>query len=242
MRRIIILLSLLIITYTISISANSIYYDSVKTNTIKDTLTKQKSDSIAITKEQKTITKQDTEIISTPIKKDSDKAETVLSKTNKYDLIIKRNGESVRCKILRKDIYEVNYLVPNEAFEYRLSTVNIKEIYYADGKYDLIDNTPEKKKKDWTVVTPERDWRNIFVTYDPNEVAGLVEKGPIDGFFEAKRLNSENDLLERNVYSILKKKASTMKAIAVLIVDKKINRMYGEPPNITVKAIAYGKE
>ncbi len=68
-----------------------------------------------------------------------------------------------------------------------------------------------------------------------------LKKCPIEAVFEAKKMNTTNELMEKNVIAILKKKAYSMKATAILIIEKNINRMYGELPSIEIKAIAYAK-
>lgn len=218
----------------------SIYFfsDSNKISAGKDTLVKSKKDSLTVSKVKDTLVEK---IISVPIK-DTLKNEIPKIQISNYDKIMKKSGDSIMCTITNKNLYEVEYTKPNSKTKIKLSTANIKEIYYANGKYDLIDNTPEKKQKDWTVVSSEVDWKNVIITYKQSDVEGLVEKGPIDAYFEAKKMNTDNESLERNAYAILKKKAYSLKATKVLITDKKFNRMYSELPSINVNAIAYGKE
>jgi hypothetical protein len=160
----------------------------------------------------------------------------------KFDKIIKRNGDSIFCKITSRNLFEVNYLKPGSEKVTKLSTANIKEIFFANGKYVLIDNNPEKKKKDWTVAPAEKEWDNIIVTNNPKDVDDLVEKGPIEALFEAKKMTTNNELMEKNIIVMLKKKAYSMKATTILVVEKNINRMYGELPSIEIKAIAYAKQ
>jgi hypothetical protein len=160
----------------------------------------------------------------------------------KMDIIVKRNGDSILCKIIGKNLYEVEYQKQGNKTSTKLSTASVKEFFYSDGRYELIDNNPEKKKKDWTVTAAEKDWNKVLVTSEQADVAGMVEKGNIEATFEAKKMNTDVDFLEKNAYSILKKKAYSLKAVAVLVVSKTINRTYGELPNIIVKAVAYGKE
>lgn len=162
--------------------------------------------------------------------------------SEKEDKIIKKNGDSILCKILNKNLFEIEYVKDADKKHYKISSSVVKEIYYANGKYDLVDNNPEKKKKDWALTHVDPDWNKIIITYEASDVAGLVEKEPIDAFFESTKMTADNEFLEKNAYSILKKKASSMKATTVLIIEKNINRTYGELPNITVKAVAYGKE
>jgi hypothetical protein len=239
MQRIIILLVLFgLVSYSHPNKVKFSSLDSDHNALVKDTLPVLKKDSVSTAIEKDTVHKK----LQGPIVKDSVKVESQKNLNTDLDKIMKRNGDSILCKIISHNLYEVEYLKPPSKAKIKLSTANIKEIFYANGKYELIDNTPEKKKKDWTVTSAEVEWKNITITYEPTDVTGLIEKGQVDAFFEAKRMSSENELLERNAYSILKKKAYSMKATIVLITSKKFNRMYGEMPSITVIATAYGKE
>ncbi len=213
-------------------------HDSTQVAQTKDSLLKSRKDSSTIS-----VAKDTSHLkVSQPLKKDTSKIETPMPRISDFDKIMKRNGDSILCNITSKNLYEVEYTKPKSKTKLKLSTANIKEIFYANGKYELIDNTPEKKKKDWTVAASEIDWKNVTITYEPTDVTGLIEKGQIDAYFEAKKMTSENEVLERNAYAILKKKAYSMKATIVLITDKKFNRMYGEMPSITIIGVAYGKE
>jgi hypothetical protein len=204
-----------------------------------DSISKLKTDSAVEIVKKDTVKKQEVRKVA------NDTITTTVQEpkivADKLDKIIKRNGDSIICKITSKNLFEVNYLKPGDKKEIKLSTANIKEIYFASGKYELIDNNPEKKKKDWTVAPTEKEWDKIVVTNNPNDVEDLVEKGPIEAVFEAKKMSTTNELMEKNVMAILKKKAYAMKANTILIVEKNINRMYGELPSIEVKAIAYAK-
>jgi hypothetical protein len=213
--------------------------DTIQNNLKKDSVVKQRTDSAIEVVKKDIVKKQEEKKVSKDISGTA--IQESKSETNKLDKIIKRNGDSIFCKITSKNLFEVSYLKSGSNKEYKLSSANIKEIFFANGKYELIDNNPEKKKKDWTVTPTEKEWDKIIMTNDPKDVDDMVEKGPIEAVFEAKKMNTTNELMEKNVIAILKKKAYSMKATAILIIEKNINRMYGELPSIEIKAIAYAK-
>jgi hypothetical protein len=192
--------------------------------------------------------------VTTPAKKDSAKktsATTAVTETNEIpdtpddtigmDKIVRRNGDALFGKVIGKNIYEIQYKRKRDNVIRKVSTSNVKEIIYANGKVDLIDNNPEKKSKDWISVAAENDWAKIQVFSEASQVEGATEIGEIEAEYVAKKMDAQNDLLEKNIIITLKKKALTMKANAVLIIDKKFERNYGELPFITVKAVAYSK-
>lgn len=170
------------------------------------------------------------------------KTEPQIVDTFKTDTIIKKNGFAVICRVVSKNLYEVHYIKQGQKLVRKISTADLKEIRYNTGKIDLIDNNPEKKEKNWVTTPSEKDWAKVKVCYDAGDVAGLVEKGPIENEYIAKKLNTENDVMERTTLIVLQKKASKMNACAILIVSKDFVREYGELPSLKMKAIAYGKE
>jgi hypothetical protein len=173
---------------------------------------------------------------------DSSLAEFQITKNIIFDKIVKQNDDTIFCTITDKNLYEISFIKPNSKYENKISTKTIKEIFYSDGKYELVDNNPEKKNKEWVVTASEIEWKNIIITSKPEEVAGLIDKGPMEAKFEAKKTNTDNETLERSVYTMLKRKAYSMKATTVLVTKKNFFRAYGEIPYVEVKAIAYGKE
>jgi hypothetical protein len=160
----------------------------------------------------------------------------------KYDKIVKKNGEIIRCIISEKNIYEISYINPQTNKITTISTNNVKEIRYATGKKELIDNNPEKAPKDWVVTSGEKDWQKVKITYLQKDVESLVEKGPIDATFEAIKLDATTEVMERNANIILKKKAAKIGATIVYVSYKHVNKTYGEMPSIEMKGVAYGNE
>jgi hypothetical protein len=173
--------------------------------------------------------------------KDTSVTEIKNPETPGLDKIIKRSGDSIMCTVLNKNLFEIEYCKPQSKTRLKISTANVKEIYFANGKYELIDNAKEKNKKDWTVTSSEAEWKSVVITSDPSDVAGLSEKGQVEAVLEAKKMTTDNETLEKNANAILKKKAFSMKATHVLVTDKKFMHNYGEMPGIKLIGTAYGK-
>lgn len=159
-----------------------------------------------------------------------------------FDKIVRKSGKIIECKVTYKNLFEITYITKGEKNESRISTSQVKEIQYADGKVFVVDNTPDKGKKDWAVKKSQQEWEKIVITSEPADVAGMKEKGPIEASFEAQKFNVDNETMERSILIMLKRKAFNLKASHVLIVDKVVNRMYGELPSMKIKAIAYISE
>ena len=217
------LMMAIIVRYTTlasSIKNDSIKFDSTKVSENKTQNPENVKDSLTPT----SLTKQQ-----------------ISNDTTDLDKITKKNGEVLMVKVINKNIYEVEYKIPGEADSKKMNKANIKEIRYSNGKVETLNNS-EKKQKDWVVAPAENDWSKIKVVYNASDVAGMVEKGPIDSEFEAKKMNTEDETLERSAIVVLKKKAFALKANTILITEKTFDRQYGEFPAIKIKAIAYSKE
>lgn len=206
--------------------ASSLFVDSIKVDSTKVTKIEP----------QKQVSIKDSLIPASPAK------QQLSYDTAGLDKITKKNGDVLIVKIINKNIYEVEYKIPGEVNSKKLNKNNIKEIKYANGKVEVLDNNPEKKQKDWAVVASENEWSKIKVVYNASDVTGMVEKGQIDSEFEAKKMNTEDETLERTAIVVLKKKAFALKASTILITEKTFDRQYGELPAIKMKATAYGNE
>jgi hypothetical protein len=159
---------------------------------------------------------------------------------SKYDKIIKKDGTVIRCVINEKNLYEVSYINPQTNKMTTISANSVKEIHYATGKTELVDNNPEKAPKDWVVTPGDKDWIKVKITYQQADVESLAEKGPIDAIYESKKMDMTPEAMEKNAHVILKKKAANIGATIVYISSKHINKTYGELPSIEMNGVAYG--
>lgn len=159
-----------------------------------------------------------------------------------YDTIFKKSGFAILCKVKDKNLFEIKYIKKGEKLERKISTRELKSISYANGKTELIDNNPQKSKKDWVTTSSEIEWKRVKTFKDPAEVAGMTEKGDIEAEYVASKMTMGNDVMERNAIAILQKKALTLKGNAILILTKEIKREYGEIPSIKMTAKAYSRE
>ncbi|HOT14077.1 MAG TPA: hypothetical protein PK252_04880 [Bacteroidales bacterium] len=186
------------------------------------------------------------ETIDNAPKADVAPANTVISEqttSERYDTIVKKTGGKMKVKITGKNVHEVTFFMPGEKKEKRLSTGYIKELRYADGRIDLIDNTPEKiTAKDPILLIPESEWKKVEVAKSEIEVKDLVEKEVIEAEAEGKKYTTTDSFLEKNAIVILRKKAVNLNATKILVIDKIVTREYGEFPKMKVIAKAYANE
>jgi hypothetical protein len=175
-----------------------------------------------------------------PIVKPVNNAVSYPQATQSLDKIIKLNGEELNVIIKEKKESEVRYYNPGSPVIKRVLASQVKELRFADGRVIEINPKANFNTKKWEVSRAAKNWNEIPVTFDPAEITGLTEMGPIEVEWTSEKLTADNDYLEKYATSYLKKKAYKMKASAILITEKTFNRQYGEVPSIKMKCIAYG--
>jgi hypothetical protein len=225
-------LSFIMLPICAELKSDSISHDSISKSEMIDS-TKMKNTVIPDSGKKAMVEPEKTEISNPSEESDSTGAQ--------LDKIIRKNGTIIYATVISKNLYEVQYKLKSSKLIKKLSTANIKEIQYADGKTDLIDNRLDKKPKDWVTQKSEKDWDKVQIAYEEIAVAGMTNKGPVETVFEAKKLTADNELLERSALIVLKKKAYALGCSAILIKNKSFKREYGELPSVTVTADAYAK-
>ena len=72
---------------------------------------------------------------------------TVPADTTGYDKIVRRTGEILYVRLISKNLYDIQYTRPGDNLVRKISTANVKEIRFANGKVELIYNNLEKNLK-----------------------------------------------------------------------------------------------
>ncbi len=236
----------LFISLTIVLNASAYEFAKVDSSSLQHDSTTVMHDSTKVLQKDTTavIQHDSSSKVIPSFKKDSvvSRPEIKEASSTPVDTIFKKSGFAILGKVLDKNLFEIKYIKKGEKLERKMSTRELTSIHYANGKFELIDNTPEKSKKDWVTATSEVEWKRVKVVNDEASVAGMVEKGDVEVDYEAKKINMGNDLMERNAIAILQKKANALKAEVILITSKDIKREYGEIPSIRMTAKAYSKE
>jgi len=160
--------------------------------------------------------------------------------TMRLDTIIKKTGGKMKVKVEGKNLFEILFKMPGQKITKKMSTSSIREIRYANGKIEVLDNNPEKRPKDWIPPVSEVEYSKIIIAKDESATNSLIEMGDLEAIYESKKMMTENSFLEKNALIILRKKAVALKATTILVTFKEVTRQYGEFPFITMKATAYG--
>ena len=89
------------------------------------------------------------------------------------DKIVKQSGDTLYCKVT--DVLEksIKYKYPNEDLTSTIYQSQISQIIFSSGR------TQSFSEK--ITVNSEADWEKVILTNIPEEVAGLVRKGEVNG-------------------------------------------------------------
>jgi len=210
-----------------------IYVHAGKQEVKKDSV-KNGVDSVAI--KSTSAIKDSTKLVKT----DSSSAKTI-APSGALDQIVRTTGEVLNVTVKEVSLYEVVFYYPLNNDPAKLNTSNVKEIRYANGTVKKINEKIDQKPKNWVAEKSVNDYDKVEVYYNADEVANMKEIGSIIGEYTGKKFNVNNDIVEKSGLIIVKRKALRMKADAVLIVEKRLTRDYGELPQIYIKATAYTK-
>ncbi|MFO7843192.1 MAG: hypothetical protein R6V16_05220 [Bacteroidales bacterium] len=136
-------------------------------------------------------------------------------------------------KVDIKRIYQNNiyYSLPGETKVNQMDQRLVHKIEYKSGQMEILNEEPK-------TVREINDYRKVKVTYDPDDVDGMIEVAKLEARAEGSGRNySSVKSLERSATIILRRKAALVNGEMVLITDKKVHIAFGEIPF----AILYGK-
>jgi hypothetical protein len=148
------------------------------------------------------------------------------------DTIVFLGGRSIPVSVANVTSSKVFYTNIDENTIFETDRKQVEKIIYRTGRVDVL-NRPVFQ------MISEDDWKNIFITEESGDVAGLYERGPVEVTAAASR-NKKSTI--RNAEIRLKRQASALKANLVLVTNTEFRGGYGDIPSITMKGIAYGFE
>jgi len=134
-----------------------------------------------------------------------------------------------------KKIYQNNlyYSLPGDTKVHQMDQRLVYKIEYKSGEIEVLNEEPQK-------VRNINDYRKVKVTYNPDDVDGMVEVAKLEAKAEGSdRSYSTAKTLERSAIIILRRKAALVNAEMVLITDKKIHVAFGEIPFTILYGTAY---
>lgn len=130
------------------------------------------------------------------------------------DKIIKRNGDTLKVKIVHSTPDMVEFTYPNEESLNSEYKNNLSKIIYSSGREE---NCAGEKKL--AVVNGEKDWEKVEITSNPDDIKGLTKLGEVVGKSGWGGAYAQG-LGDKNARKALKKNAAKLGASIVLLQDK----------------------
>jgi hypothetical protein len=130
------------------------------------------------------------------------------------DRIIKRNGDTLKVKIVKSTPDQVDFTYPNEDVinsEYKNA---LSKIIYASGRFEDCEGT-----KKLAIVTGEKDWEKVEITSNADDVKGLTKLGEVAGKSGWGGSYAQG-LGNKNARKDLQKHAAKLGASIVLLQEK----------------------
>jgi hypothetical protein len=146
-------------------------------------------------------------------------------------------GDTIDCKILDVNEILITYKFPTEDSVYTRSAIFIHQILFGDGR---VQNISER-----TIVSDERDWEKVFITYDETDIEGLVKLGEIKTRGSSAIFGDDGvENAQMEALKNLRKKAAKMGAFIVLVIDQssqkaRVNSHMSDWASAGYKAIAF---
>lgn len=151
------------------------------------------------------------------------------------DLIILRKGDSLNVTITKSLPDMLEFTFPAENSITILNKEKVHKIIYGSGRVEICND-----KRTLPIILGKNDWEKVIITFDENEIEGLIECETIIGTSNYGSLAS----VQGGEIAIIKmkKKAATIGASIILITDgwhKEKNKPisgYGRGVKLTGKA------
>lgn len=149
------------------------------------------------------------------------------------DTVMKLSGEKVICKINKSFTNKIEFSYPNETALNVLPKSLIQYIIYSSGRKEEVNSLID--------ISGEEGWKKVQVTFNPEDVEGLVKLGEI----RAKSNNafSFNDVsgVDKKASEKIQKEASGLGAHVILLLQNSTKGVsYGSAAQSFKSGVAYG--
>jgi hypothetical protein len=149
------------------------------------------------------------------------------------DIIYLHDGTKMEVSFKKIYLNDLYYSLPGETKVNKMDQRLVHKIKYITGKEEILnESAPE--------VRDVGDYRKVKVTYNTEEVEGMVEVAKLEAKAEGSdRRYSTPTALERTAIIVLRRKAALVNGEIVLITGKKTNVAFGEIPSVILYGTAY---
>ena len=162
-----------------------------------------------------------------------DETNNISEKQEQTDIIYQHDGSEMKVNVKRIYLNDLYYSLPGETKVNKMDQRLVHKIEYKTGKVEILNETAP-------VVREVGDYRKVKVTYNEDEVEGLIEVAKLEAKSEGSdRRYSNPKSLERTAVIVLRRKAALVNGEIVLITGKKTNVAFGEIPSVILYGTAY---
>ncbi len=159
--------------------------------------------------------------------------ESTLDSLIPLDTIVLTSGRRIVAKVINVTSHGVYYSEPGSDEELSYERRNVYRVTYSSGQTETMTEKAIDNLNDL-------DWRAIILYENPNDVAGLYSHGMISA--ESSKSSRNLRAAQRSAETKLQKRASSRKAIAVLIHRRSTSGGFAEVPTYKIEGEAFGTE
>lgn len=153
------------------------------------------------------------------------------------DKLLLMSGKDIECEVKRVSDKFVFYTKSGSKDMEWIDRRLVKTIYYQNG---VVDDLTKKETKE----KPPKDWKEVAITKEPEDVANMVKVSEIKVKFVASTREHyfRPYTLESSAEIVARRNAAQKDADIVLVLKVEHHRSYGDPPVVTIIGEAYKKQ
>ena len=146
-------------------------------------------------------------------------------------------SEDMVCEVKRVSDKFVFYTKPGSKDMEWIDRRLVKTIFYQNG---VVDDLTEKETKEKL----PKDWKEVTITKNPEDVAGMVKVSEIvvKHVASTRQHYFKPNTLESSAEIVVRRNAAQKDADFVLVLKVEHHRPYGDPPVVTIIGEAYKKQ
>ena len=162
---------------------------------------------------------------------------TDLQSPTTNDKLLLMSGKDMLCEVKRVSDKFVFYTKSGGKDMEWIDRRLVKTIYYQNG---VVDDLTKKE----TIEKSPRDWKEVTITKNPEDIAGMVKVSDISikHVASTRQHYFKSNTLESSAEIVARRNAAQKDADFVLVLKVEHHRPYGDPPVVTIIGEAYKKQ
>lgn len=150
------------------------------------------------------------------------------------DKLLLMSGKEVVCEVKRVSDKFVFYIKTGSKDTEWIDRRLVKSIHYQNGEIEDLTKKEVKEKA-------TKDWNEVTISKNPEDVVGMVKVGDIEVKHQAttRQHYFKPYTLESSAEILVRRNAAQKNADIALVLKVEHHRPYGDPPVVTIVAEAY---